>query len=380
KARENGTAVLLEPWYEFKLVLPTEYAGRAISDLQMMSASIKPMETEDSTGMSVLTGCAPAAKMHTFPPENRPYPLEVQNYTRGRGKLTLTFHGYAPCHDQESIVGTIGYEPEHDTVFPADSVFCSHGSGNIVPWNEADAMMHVESVFVKKQAADNSITYTLKSRRGTSHSRPYSYAAAVEEDKILKDIFERTYGPIAPRSIFIPPAPVTTVSETELTRDTYMKMLDPSQEYLLVDGYNIIFAWEELKKMSHDSLDLARQTLIHILSNYQGFKKCNLILVFDAYKVSDGVGAVERHGGIYVIYTRSRETADTYIEKVTYDIGRDRNVMVATSDEMEQIIIMGHGAKRISALGLYEEVCRATEEVRRLIEAINHQSRLPDKR
>lgn len=380
KARRDSLCVLLEPWYDFRLTVPQDCAGRAISDLSQMNATVRPVEMDEDTGMARLTGCAPAAKMHAFSSGGdapKPYPLEVVAYTRGRGHLSLTFHGYAPCREQDAIVAAIGYAPEHDTLYPADSVFCHQGAGIHIPWEEAEEHMHVENVFSRRKKAENDEqkTYTgrtLSSRSGRAHSRPYSYAEAVEEDRELREIFERTYGPISPRSIFVPPPPVTEVTPR---RETYLQMLDPSEDYLLVDGYNIIFAWDELKRLAHDSLDLARQTLIHILSNYQGFKKCNLILVFDAYRVKDGRGSVERHAGIYVIYTRSHETADTYIEKVTYDIGREHRVRVATSDALEQVIVMGHGCIRVSAQGLHDEVMRATEEIREMVEAVNRKNR-----
>ncbi|MCQ2431329.1 MAG: TetM/TetW/TetO/TetS family tetracycline resistance ribosomal protection protein [Clostridia bacterium] len=371
KARENGTATLLEPWYNFRMVLPQDCAGHAIADLQRMTAIIGPMEMEEETQMTVLTGCAPVSEL-------RAYPSEIQSYTRGRGRVTLSFRGYAPCHNTEEVVSAIGYEPERDTLCPADSVFCSQGAGVIVPWREADDHMHVGSVFSPKAAEIQSekkkpgsgMTFSSRSgqRSGVSHSKPYSYADAMEEDRELKAIFERTYGPISARSIFVPPPPVT---ELHPTRETYLKTLDPQRDYLLVDGYNIIFAWDELKALARDSLDLARQTLIHILANYQGFKKCNLILVFDAWRVKDGHGSVEHHAGIYVIYTRSKETADTYIEKVTYDIGREHRVRVATSDAMEQVIVMGHGAERLSARNFYDEVCAVNDEIKDLMTEIN---------
>ncbi len=385
KARRDAFCVLLEPWYAYRLIVPQDATGRAISDLQQMAATVKPIRMDEQTGMALLKGCAPAAAMHAYPTstgETKPYPLEVQSYTRGRGQLTLTFHGYAPCPTQAAVVEAIGYEPERDVFFPCDSVFCHAGAGVIVPWEEADDRMHVESVLTKRkitaQEAENApdkanldrkmFSSRTASGRVRSHNRPYSYADALEEDRELKAIFERTYGPISARSIFVPPPPVTEVAPT---RETYLHLLDPGEDYLLVDGYNIIFAWDELKALARDSLDLARQTLIHILANYQGYKKSNVICVFDAYRVKNGQGSVERHAGIYVIYTRSHETADTYIEKVTYDIGREHRVRVATSDALEQVIVMGHGAERLSAAGLYEEVCRATAELRAIIEEVN---------
>lgn len=380
KARRDSLCVLLEPWYSFRLTVPQECTGRALSDLTQMHATVRPVEMEDETGMALLTGYAPAAKMHAFSVsgEAHPYPLEVVAYTRGRGRLTLTFHGFAPCREQEAVAAVIGYEPEHDTAYPADSVFCHQGAGIHIPWQEAEAHMHTENVFSdrqKKADKEDRMHRTgrvLSSRSGRSHTKPFSYAEAMEEDRELREIFERTYGPISPRSIFVPPPPVTEVTPK---RETYLSLLDPSEEYLLVDGYNIIFAWDELKLLARDSLDLARQTLIHILSNYQGYRKCNLILVFDAYRVKDGRGSVERHAGLYVIYTRSHETADTYIEKVTYDIGRAHRVRVATSDALEQVIVMGHGCTRMSAAGLHDEVMRTTEEIRTLVDAVNHKNK-----
>lgn len=384
KARRDGMCVLLEPWYDFRLTVPQDSVGRAISDLTAMHATVRPVEMEEQTGMARLTGCVPAAKMHASALGNsggadapKPYALEVVAYTRGRGQLSLTFHGYAPCREQESVVAAIGYEPEHDTQYPADSVFCAQGAGYHVPWQEAEEHMHVENVFSRRKKTENEEPKThsgrtLSSRSGRAHTKPYSYADALEEDRELREIFERTYGPISPRSIFVPPPPVTEVAPR---RETYLHMLDPAEDYLLVDGYNIIFAWDELKALARDSLDLARTTLIHILSNYQGFKKCNLILVFDAYRVRDGRGSVERHAGIYVIYTRSHETADTYIEKVTYDIGREHRVRVATSDALEQVIVMGHGCIRLSAKGLHDEVMQAAEEIRELVADVNRRNK-----
>ncbi len=386
KARRDRLCVLLEPWYDYRLTVPMEQTGRAITDLGQMAATVKPIETEAETGMTILTGCAPAAAMHAYPGsggEIKPYPLEVQSYTRGRGVLSLSFHGYAPCPTQDAVISAIGYQPERDVFCPADSVFCHAGAGVMVPWEEADAHMHVESVLSKRRAAAedaetapekaNLERKQFSSHRGriSSYRQPRSYADAVAEDRELKAIFERTYGPIPDRSIFVPPPPVTAMTPT---RETYLHLLDPEEDYLLIDGYNIIFAWDELKALARDSLDLARTTLIHILANYQGYKKSNVICVFDAYRVKNGQGSVERHAGVYVIYTRSHETADTYIEKVTYDIGRAHRVRVATSDALEQVIVMGHGAERMSAQGLYEEVCRATEELRALIEEVNRQN------
>ncbi len=369
KAREAGSARLLEPWYDFRITLPDASAGRAIGDIQRMTGTVQPPEMGDEPGQTVLVGCAPASAM-------RSYPEELISYTRGRGRIALSFHGYAPCHETETVTAEMGYDPDRDTRHPADSVFCSGGAGVRVPWQEADGHMHTESVLARRDAKGIGTGTAFPGAAGggpRSRRGPVTYADRMEEDRELRSIFERTYGPLSKKTVFIPPPP--PVTEVAPGLDNYLSMTDPEEEYVLVDGYNMIFSWEELKLLARDSLDLARQTLIHILANYQGYKKCNLILVFDAYKVSDGRGSVERHGGIYVIYTRTAETADSYIERVTYDIGRHRRVRVATSDAMEQIIVLGHGAQRLSAAGFYAEVAGVREEISAFIAESNAKNR-----
>ncbi len=362
KARGEGSITLLEPWYAFSLYLPATCLGRAMNDLERMHAVIRNTVHENDGAHATLYGTAPVACL-------RAYPAAVQAFTHGKGRLNLSFHGYAPCHNPEEVIAEIGYAPDRDTRYPADSVFCSGGAGVTVPWDEADGQMHTQSVLTQKRGdavgMGTLVEHTVISRKGVTHAKAHTYEDAVALDRELKAIFERTYGPIPARSIFVPPPAVTADTEKKKHR------LTEAETFLLVDGYNIIYAWEELAALAKESLDLARQTLIHILSNYQGYKKCNLILVFDAWRVKNGTGSLERHGGLFVIYTRERETADAYIERVTYDIGKKYRVRVATSDGAEQVIVFGHGAERVTAKRLYEEVSAAAEEIKTFLHTQN---------
>lgn len=356
RARAEGSATLLEPWYSFRLYLPIECLGRALADLERMHAVIRDTVHENDGAHASVYGNAPVACL-------RAYPAAVQAFTRGQGQIHLSFHGYAPCHNTEEVIEHIGYDPARDIRYPADSVFCSGGAGVLIPWEEAQTQMHTQSVLCGKRREDAVgmgviAENTVVSRRGVRHTKTSSYEDSVALDKELREIFERTYGPIPARSIFVPPPAVTADTKKKTPKNA-----DGGETFLLVDGYNIIYAWKELAALAKDSLDLARHTLIHILSNYQGYKKCNLILVFDAWRVQNGTGSIERHGGMFVIYTRERETADAYIERVTYDIGKKHRVRVATSDGAEQVIVFGHGAERVTAKGLYEEVSAAAEEM-----------------
>ena len=469
---------LLEPWYSFRLEVPAENIGRAMSDVQRMEGSFDPPETEPDGQTATLTGFAPVAAM-------RSYPMEVVSYTRGRGHLNLTLDGYRPCHNAAEVIEAVGYEPEHDLDNPADSVFCSHGAGFVVPWEQVRSHMHVDSgwghtaptaeetaarprrmaayratleedaellkIFertygpikrdplaafrpVQKrerpdfaveqweiapeyllvdgyrpchnaaeviEAVDYEPEHDLDNPAdsvfcshgagfvvpweqvrshmhvdsGWGHTAPTAeetaarprrmaaYRATLEEDAELLKIFERTYGPIKrdPLAAFRP------VQKGERP-DFAAEQWEIAPEYLLVDGYNIIFAWDELNALSKESLDAARHRLMDILCNYQGFKKCVLILVFDAYRVPGSPGSIEQYHNIHVVYTKEAETADMFIERVTHEIGKNRRVRVATSDGMEQVIILGHGALRVSARMFHEEVQDVEKEIRRCIQ------------
>ena len=334
---------LLEPWYAFRLEVPAENIGRAMSDIQRMEGTFDPPESGEET--AVLTGFAPVSTM-------RSYPMEVVSYTRGRGHLSLTLDGYRPCHNAQEVIAAIGYEPEHDLDNPADSVFCAHGAGFVVPWDQVRSHMHVDSGWGKSTRPEQ--------EAAVPQRRAMAYRATLEEDAELLKIFERTYGPIKrdPLAAFRP------VQKRERP-DFAAEQWEIAPEYLLVDGYNIIFAWDELNALSKESLDAARHKLMDILCNYQGYQKCVLILVFDAYRVP---GSIEQYHNIHVVYTKEAETADMFIERVTHEIGRNRRVRVATSDGMEQIIILGHGALRVSARMFHEEVQNVEKQIRALVQ------------
>ena len=337
---------LLEPWYAFRLEVPAENIGRAMSDIQRMEGTFDPPESGEET--AVLTGFAPVSTMLS-------YPMEVVSYTRGRGHLSLTLDGYRPCHNAQEVIAAIGYEPEHDLDNPADSVFCAHGAGFVVPWDQVRSHMHVDSGWGKSTRPEQ--------EAAVPQRRAMAYRATLEEDAELLKIFERTYGPIKrdPLAAFRP------VQKRERP-DFAAEQWEIAPEYLLVDGYNIIFAWDELNALSKESLDAARHKLMDILCNYQGFQKCVLILVFDAYRVPGSPGSIEQYHNIHVVYTKEAETADMFIERVTHEIGRNRRVRVATSDGMEQIIILGHGALRVSARMFHEEVQNVEKHIRALVQ------------
>lgn len=347
-ANQIKKSQLLEPWYSFRLEVPAENIGRAMSDVQRMEGSFDPPETAPDGQTAALTGFAPVAAM-------RSYPMEVVSYTRGRGHLNLTLDGYRPCHNAAEVIEAVGYEPEHDLDNPADSVFCSHGAGFVVPWEQVRSHMHVDSGWGH--------TAPTAEETAARPRRMAAYRATLEEDAELLKIFERTYGPIKrdPLAAFRP------VQKRERP-DFAAEQWEIAPEYLLVDGYNIIFAWDELNALSKESLDAARHRLMDILCNYQGFKKCVLILVFDAYRVPGSPGSIEQYHNIHVVYTKEAETADMFIERVTHEIGKNRRVRVATSDGMEQVIILGHGALRVSARMFHEEVQDVEKEIRRCIQ------------
>ena len=345
--------ILLEPWYAFRLEVPAAQVGRAMTDLQRMGGDCEPPETVGDT--AALTGAAPVAGL-------RDYGREVAAYTRGLGRLSCTLKGYYPCHNQAAVVEAIGYDPEHDVDNPADSVFCAHGAGYNVKWNQVKELAHADSGLSLEAPPEETVSAP------AAPARSMDRGLSLEQDKELMAIFERTYGKVE-RNAFRPqPKP----ARTSLDDSKYnIRTQDRGPEYLLVDGYNIIFAWEELKAVAQTNLDAARQMLMDLLSNYQGFKKCVVILVFDAYKVPRSIQDVYKYHNIYVVYTKESETADTYIERATYEIGKHHRVRVATSDGTEQLIILGHGALRLSATTFKMEVEQASGQIAALIKQIN---------
>ena len=345
--------ILLEPWYEFRLELPSASLGRALSDLQRMGGQVDSPESAGEE--SVLTGQAPVAGL-------RDYAQEVAAYTKGRGRLLCSAGGYRPCADQEEVVARLGYDPERDVDNPAGSVFCAHGAGYPVPWQEVEKHMHLPGLGQMEERQEPAPPSPAPVRR-------LGPAAPLEADKELLAIFERTYGKAKPRAFQPPPRGPTPAQPPDKHP---LNIPDAGPEYLLVDGYNIIFAWEELHQMVRENLDGARKALMDILSNYQGFRQVRVILVFDAYKVPQGIGSVSRYHNIHVVYTKEAETADAYIEKASYQLSKERGrVRVATSDAAEQFIILGHGALRLSAQDLREEVERARGEIASILKKNN---------
>ena len=349
--------ILLEPYYEFRLEVPAEMIGRAMADVQKMQGTFDAPEVEGET--AILKGTAAVAQM-------RDYQKEVVSYTHGTGKLFCSLKGYAPCKNQDEVVQNIGYDPEADLENPTGSVFCAHGAGFVVPWDQVEAYMHLQSGVDMDEldseswyedvgsaqnpgtAVDNAnISGNISGKNGK-----FSYSGSYEEEEELQAIFERTFGPMKrDRTAF---QKKTVHSSTPATR--YRAGKPRQEEYLLVDGYNIIFSWEELNELAKENIHAACDKLMDILSNYQGYRKCTLILVFDAYKVEGHVEEIIPYHNIYVVYTKEAETADQYIEKTVHRIGRQYQVTVATSDGLEQVIIMGQGAHRISAQGLKKEI------------------------
>jgi small GTP-binding protein len=352
----QAESVLLEPWYDFRLELPADQVGRAISDLQRMNGETDPPETVGDE--TVLTGSAPVAGL-------RDYAREVAAYTRGQGRLTCQLAGYRPCANAAAVIETIGYDPERDVENTADSVFCDHGAGYTVPWNEVPQYAHVDSG-LRLDEPEPEPEQTSQPRQSSA------YAGTVEQDRELQAIFERTYGPVK-RQAFIPPKEPRRPTAETAARTVKEQISGP--EYLLVDGYNIIFAWDELKAIARDNLDAARKTLCDLLCNYQGYKKCQVIAVFDAYKVKGGLGSVEKYHNIHVVYTKEAETADAYIEKATYEIGRQHRVRVATSDGPEQLIILGHGALRVPASSFHEEIMQVRGQIAGVLNRNNQKTK-----
>ena len=356
---KSAESLLLEPWYSFVLEVPSEQVGRAMSDIGQMNGSFEGPEAEDKQGMVRLTGTAPASEM-------RDYQREVWAYTKGRGRITLTLKGYEPCHNAEEVIEEIGYDSERDVDNPTGSVFCAHGAGFLVKWDEVPEYMHIKEDFLaEKPGIEQDEVMAVQMGNHCNYSGGYS--SSYDDDPELLTIMEREFGSKQKERDRYSSYRKQTVS-TPVRHTTVIKENEPKKEYLLVDGYNIIFAWEELNELAKASIDAARNKLMDILSNYQGFIGCTLILVFDAYKVKGNQGEVQKYHNIYVVYTKEAETADHYIEKTTHEIGRKYKVTVATSDALEQVIVMGQGAYRISARDFYEEVERTEKQIREINE------------
>lgn len=345
---KSANSILLEPVYEFQLEIPQEQVGRAMSDIQRRYGSFEPPVIEGD--MAYITGTAPVVTM-------RDYQMEVTSYTRGHGRFSCTLKGYEPCHNEEEVLAEFAYDSEADTENPTGSVFCSHGAGFLVSWDRVPEYAHIGIQREDEEEPEEELRVKKSS---------FTYENGVIDQEEIDEIFARTFGAAKQkRNSWTRTIKASDDSNYKGTQPAYVS---GGEEYLLVDGYNIIFAWQELNELAQHNIDSARDKLMDTMCNYQGAKKVNLILVFDAYKVSGGQGEVFDYHNIHVVYTKEAETADQYIEKVTHELSRKYQVTVATSDRLEQMIIWGAGARRISAPGFYEEVMNTIQEVRENIE------------
>lgn len=351
----SANSILLEPIYEYTLEVPTENIGRAMTDIQRMHGTFNTPETMGD--FSVICGTAPVSTMYD-------YSREVVQYTHGKGRLICTLKGYEPCHNADEVIEKMGYNCDGDTDNPCDSVFCSHGAGYNVKWNEVKSHMHLPSALSspKSQYVENS-KITLSKCKDKDNFFVL--------DKELMQIFEQTYGPIKKRSNHPNQNHFTFTKSSEKNESKKYKSVRAPKysgtEYLLVDGYNVIFSWDNLKELAKDNIDGARNTLINILCNYQGYKKCEVILVFDAYKVKGNAREVEKINNINIVYTKEAETADMYIEKVSHKLAKNNKVRVVTSDALEQLIILEGGALRVSSKEFFFEIQKAEEDIRNII-------------
>lgn len=358
-AQAQGACVLLEPWYQFSLRVPQDCVGRALADMPRLFAEFEPPVIQGE--QAVLAGRAPVASLLG-------YAREVSAYTKGHGQLSCIPAGYAPCHNSEEIIAAAGYDADSDLENTADSVFCSHGAGVVVRWDKVPSRMHIPSVLARgERMARAAQEEAAAPPPGSWESRAAAYRSTVAQDKELIAIFERTYGPIKRDPLqAVRPAKKRPVAKSGAFKGS-AKPQKEGPEHLLVDGYNVIFSWDELKALAAENLEAARGKLMDILCNYAAYRRCVPILVFDAYKVKGGVGSVEKYHNLNVVYTKEAETADMYIEKVTHQIARHYHTRVVTSDATEQLIILGAGALRVSSRAFQEEVKAAEAEIREIL-------------
>lgn len=351
---KKAESVLLEPYYEYRLEVPSEMVGRALSDLQRMNGTFG--SPEQIGEMAVLSGEAPVALMQD-------YQREVISYTKGRGRLSCSLSGYKPCSNAEEVLTEIGYDSERDLENPTGSVFCAHGAGFVVPWDQVEDYMHLESVFKPKEEAPEQDPFDEQAVSAAVRRARYVSSLSPEEERELEEMAEasRRKREQARKKYSYRKTEREIVSNS--SGEYKSRKRERRKEYLLVDGYNIIFAWEELRELAESNIDGARGRLMDILSNYQGIRKCTLILVFDAYKMEGFPGEVQQYHNIHVVYTKEAETADQYIEKVAHEIGRKYEVTVATSDGTEQVIIRGQGCRLLSAKELHTEIGLAQKEL-----------------
>ncbi len=356
KRAEN---LLLEPYYSFTLEVPSDQVGRAMADIQKMSGSFQNELTETALDMTILRGTAPAVEMTD-------YQKEVLAYTGGRGRIAFSLKGYEPCHNEAEVLEAVGYDSEHDVDNPTGSIFCAHGAGYYVPWDQVEDHAHLQVGLAERPSEKTG---------PPTRSRSSHYV----EDAAFQAIYEREFGSARKEAdrysgFRRQSDPSGDGSQTRSgggsPRRSFLRRKDREgrKQYLLVDGYNIIFSWDFLRTIAEENLDAARQKLLDILANFQGFTGCTLIAVFDAYKVKGGTGSTLKYGNIYVVYTKEAETADQYIEKTTHEIAGKHDVLVATSDGVEQVIVMGAGGRKISAEDFLAEVRSVEEQIHEITE------------
>ena len=342
----KSVPILLEPTFDFYIDIPSEHIGRAMTDIANMHGEAEPPEFKGASAeRAILRGNAP---VYTI----RAYPKELIAYTRGKGRITFTVGEYKPCHNEDEIVERIGYSAELDDTVTADSIFCKSGAGYTVPWYMADEKMHTENPEQERDAHESESAVPERARSKSV------YRGTIEEDRELMRIFESTYGKIQRRTV---KERVENAAEPKERRKTAQNK--KKDDYLLIDGYNYVYSDANLKRLAEADLSHARDTLIRLVCNYNGYKKLRIILVYDAYKRPDNKGSIEEVGGITVVYTKERETADAYIEKASYDLAAKNTVRVVTSDYMEQLIVLGNGAIRVSASEFQKELESVNEQM-----------------
>ncbi len=352
----QAESVLLEPYYAFRITVPADMIGRVLTDMERMGGSFSQPDIQGE--QAIVCGRAPVSTA-------RNYAREVASYTGGRGRIVLTPEGYDICHNAEEVMEKKCYDPTRDLRNSPDSVFCQHGAGFIVPCDEVFEHMHIESVLAEKKKNEFDEGTIARLRREAEQRSNKSSDKFGEEDKELQAIFEKTYGAPKQRVLSAPRTVTANKEATEEWKKAHAKPRKVLEEYLLVDGYNIIFAWEDLKELAESNIDAARGKLMDILCDYQGYKKCRLIVVFDAYKVKGNIGVVQKYHNIEVVYTKEAETADMYIEKAAHKIAKgDYRVTVATSDGLVQLIVWGQGCLLLSARELKEEIARSKAHMR----------------
>lgn len=368
KARETGNMILLEPYYRFRLVVPTENAGRALTDLQRLGAKGELSAAEGTADgrnsstavalqqMALIVGEGPVSTLSG-------YQREIAAYTKGRGRFFTTPIGYRPCHEQETVVTAAAYYPEQDLENPTGSVFCQHGAAVYVPWDAVDEAAQVEQTY--------SVTAETEKTTGAAGMQAKKRRTAAASEKELNEIFLRTYGK-SKRDEALRRARISEGSRRGPRMDEAFPKLNwagdaAKAQFFLVDGYNVIFAWEALAALAKENLDGAREALLEILANYQGFKDVEMIVIFDGYKVAGNPGTHQQYGNMQVVYTKEAETADRFIEKTVYEMGKKYRITVVTSDRPVQMAALGDGAARMSAREFYTEVMGTSEEIRQLL-------------